>query len=135
METIKWDDSLSVHIETIDYQHKKLVELINEFYEHIQKGSQKEKMQEVITALKKYTLFHFTTEEKLMTQHHYEGLVVHKKEHEAFVAKVLDFETRYNAGKMILSVEITNFLKNWVVNHIMGTDKKYSSFLTSKGVK
>ena len=51
------------------------------------------------------------------------------------MAKVLDYEERLKDGKFVVSVEITNFIKEWLTKHIMGTDKKYTSFPVEKGVK
>lgn len=135
MDIMKWDDSMSVKISSIDYQHKQLIGHINTFYEYISKGMAKEKMLELIKVLKEYTLFHFSHEERLMKQYNFDGYQAHKNEHEEFVKKVLDFEDRYKNGKMLLTVEITRFLKDWVTNHIMGTDHKYSEFLVKCGVK
>jgi hemerythrin len=48
---------------------------------------------------------------------------------------VLDLEDRYNNGGLVVSFEITTFLKKWLIDHIQGTDKEYSDFLIAKGVK
>jgi hemerythrin-like metal-binding protein len=135
MAAINWTDDLSVRISSIDEQHKKLITLINDFYENIRANSSKERIHEMIQALKEYTVYHFTTEEKLMTLHAFPGYAKHKEEHDRFVQKVLDFEERYKSGKLILTIEITNFIKDWVAKHICDTDKKYSDFLIKKGVK
>lgn len=135
MEVISWNDTLSVKINSIDAQHKKLVELINTFYENIQKGSTKGKLLELIDALKQYTVYHFSTEERYMMRFNFPEYKNHKQEHDKFVETVLDFEKRYKNGKLILTVEITNFIKEWVTNHIKGTDKKYSDLLIKNGVK
>lgn len=135
MEMISWNDSLSVKIKSFDDQHKKLIELINQFYANISLATKKEMMLDVIKSLKDYTVLHFTTEERYMKLHGFPGYEAHLNEHKSFIEKVNSFEERYSAGKLVLSVEITNFIKEWVTNHIMGTDKKYSSFLVLKGVK
>lgn len=135
MSMINWSTNLSVNINSIDNQHKKLIDLINSFYDNINQGSPKAKMLELITALKEYTVYHFSTEEKLMKQFNYPDYVSHKSEHDKFVSSVFSFEERYNTGKLLLSLEITSFIKDWVAKHIMGTDKKYSDFFISKGVK
>lgn len=135
MTTIIWTEALSVKIGSIDEQHKKLIDLINDFYNNIITHSAQEMMSDVIKALKDYTLYHFTAEENYMRQYGYTGFPGHKKEHDYFVAKVKDFEDRYNNGKLLISIEVTNFIKDWITNHIMRTDKLYSNFLIQKGVK
>ncbi len=135
MAIINWTESLSVKITSIDEQHKKLFDLINSFYDNMNKSSQKEKMLDIIKSLKDYTVFHFSTEEKYMKQINYPDFNYHKQEHDKFVAKVLNFEERYKSGKLLLSVEVTNFIKDWICNHIMVTDGNYSDTFIRNGIK
>jgi hemerythrin len=135
MAAINWNETLSVKIDSIDLQHKKLIDLINSFYDHINQGSQKDKMLELIKALKDYTVFHFSTEEKYMKQTNFPDFKNHKAEHDKFVSTVLNFEERYKNGKLLLTIEITNFIKEWISKHIMGTDKKYTDFFIKNGIK
>jgi hemerythrin-like metal-binding protein len=135
MSYINWNDSLSVCIESIDEQHKKLINLINEFYENIKNNSTNDVLSLLIKGMREYTVFHFKNEENLFMLHHYPNYLQHKTEHEDFINKVKDFEDRFNNGKLIVSFEITNFLKSWLKQHIQGTDKQYTEFLIKKGVK
>ena len=135
MAAINWDETLSVKINSIDAQHKKLIELINSFYDNIMQGSTKEKLMELIKALKDYAIVHFSMEEKYMKQFDFPGYGIHKMEHEKFVETVLNFEEKYKTGKLLMSLEITSFIKDWITSHIKGTDKQYSNFLIEKGVK
>jgi len=50
------------------------------------------------------------------------------------VTQVVDFRRQFESGETDASLELMEFLKDWVIKHIKGTDKKYSSFLLSKGV-
>ncbi|HEY4786613.1 MAG TPA: bacteriohemerythrin [Bacteroidales bacterium] len=135
MATINWNDNLSVKIDSIDQQHKKLIELVNTFYDNINLGTSKEKMMKLIKGLKEYTVFHFSTEERYMKQFNYPAYLGHKAEHDKFIETVINYEERYKSGKLLVTIEVTNFIKDWITSHIMGTDQKYSDFLIRNGVR
>lgn len=135
MEFIKWNDNMSVNIISIDTQHKKLIEEINNFYNNLSRKSNNEVISEILYQLKKYSIYHFQTEEALMKKFGFQGYKEHKKEHELFIQKVNDVEKKLSEGKMVLTVEIANFLKDWLTNHVFNTDKQYSKYLISNGVK
>ena len=48
---------------------------------------------------------------------------------------VNDYQRKLDDGKFVVTVEITNFIKDWIKSHILGTDKRYSGFLVSHGVR
>lgn len=126
MALITWSNELSVNIETIDQQHQKLINMINEFYDEITKKSNKELIAELIHKMKAYATEHFRAEEKLFKELDYDDVEDHIKQHEHFIKKVENLEQRYKNGKLILSIEITEFLKNWLVNHIQKIDIEYA---------
>ena len=70
---IVWDDSYSVSVGVIDYQHQRLLEIINLFYEGIKVNEPKEKLLNLILKLREYSLYHFATEEIYMFKFAYEG--------------------------------------------------------------
>jgi|SRR5208283_3182348 len=135
MALVEWTQKLSVGIPSIDKQHQKLIELLNAFFVSVQNKDGKGKIATVIKGLKDYTIEHFNSEEAVMRIHKYPGLEVQVREHESFVKTVQDFEDRFNKGKLILTLEITNFIRDWITNHIMNVDKQYSDFLAQRGVK
>ncbi len=126
MTLLHWDDKFFVHVKKIDEQHKKLVNMVNDFYSHVNNNAHTDKLQKLLNGLADYTVYHFETEEKYMMDINYSDIDSHKKEHAEFVEKILDVKNRYESGKMVMSLEITNFVKNWLVDHIMGTDQKYA---------
>jgi hemerythrin len=133
MALIVWNDKLSLKIKSIDDQHKKLIELINDFYENITNRSNKENVSQVLSGLKKYIEEHFAYEEKYMKFYHYPDFDSHKKEHDFFIKKVEDIEEKLNSEQIILSLDITSFLFDWLKKHIMISDKKYSETFIEKG--
>lgn len=134
MAYMGWDQSFSVNVKEIDNQHKKLVDLVNGLHEAMKLGKGKDIMSKVLDELIKYTATHFATEENFMTKHNYPLYSQHKREHDKFVKQVLSYQNDYNSGKIAITLDVMNFLKDWLVNHILGTDKKVGSFLNEKGI-
>lgn len=126
-----WEDSLSVHVDEIDEQHKVLVELINELNEAMQRGRDRTAVGSVLASLIEYTKTHFSFEEKVMVTHNYPAYQRHKSEHDKLTAKVLDLQRDYRAGSAEMSDEVMRFLRSWLVGHIQGMDKSFGAFLNS----
>ncbi len=135
MPLMMWNDKMSVGIPRIDEEHKKLVAMLNELYDSVQAGHGKEALGKILDGLIAYTAGHFKHEEKLFAETGYPDAPAHKKEHDDLTKQVLDVQQKYKAGVTgTLSLEVMNFLKNWLVNHIQGSDKKYAPHLNSKGI-
>ncbi|EFL51912.1 methyl-accepting chemotaxis sensory transducer [Solidesulfovibrio fructosivorans JJ]] len=130
-----WDQSLAVGIQEIDSQHQKLVRMICDLHEAMRAGKGKGQVESILRELEEYAVEHFGFEEKLMEQYKYPGYLNHRKEHEKFVDKVIAFGNDFRANKVALTNEVMDFLKNWLVGHIKGTDQKYSSFFNERGVR
>jgi hemerythrin len=135
MELISWKDSLSVGISEIDEQHKRLVGLINKLFDAMSQGKSKEIMHTVLGELSNYVITHFATEEKLMKQLGYEDYDYHKQEHKFFIDKINEFKMKFSTGDATISLEVLNFLKDWLLKHIIGTDRKYIPLFKENGIK
>ena len=135
MALFQWDDSFSVKVSAIDYQHEKLVNMVNDFHDAIVENRSQEAMGPLLDGLANYTVEHFATEERYFKQFNYPDAANHIKEHEALTEKVTDMIKRYKENRLLLTLEVAQFLKNWLKNHILGTDMKYSEFFVSKGLR
>lgn len=135
MAAISWNEKYSVKVSSIDKQHQKLFDLINEFYDNLSNNSNNDLILNLVTGMGSYVDMHFKTEEKYMQEFNYPGFELHKKEHDAFIAKVKDFEDLIRKGVTIVSFEITSFLKDWIKKHILCTDMQYSEFFTKNGIR
>ena len=131
---MQWADDLSVNIREIDEQHLRLIDLINKLHNAMRTGKGKEATVKVLEELKDYTVFHFSTEEAMFEEHAYSGMINHVAAHKSFVNKVIEFEEKILSGKAAVTMEVMNFLKDWLVKHIKGVDKKYSGFFNDRGV-
>ncbi len=135
MAFMAWNDNLSVGILQLDTQHKNLVNMINNLYEAMSAGKGKDIIPKILKDMSAYAVTHFSTEEKLMQQYGYPEYESHKREHELFVKKIQEFNSEIAKGNFTITLNVANFLKNWLTNHIQITDKKYGPFLRDKGVK
>ncbi len=118
----------------MDDEHKRLFALINDYYEAMAANKAKEATQKILQGLLDYTKYHFGDEEKLMLRNNYPGYDEQKAQHTYFIDTIADYQKRIAEGKLLLSIEITNFLKDWLVKHIRAKDKLYGPFLNTKGV-
>ena len=131
---LRWSPSLSVGLNCIDDQHKVLVDLINELYQKMNGNAAQTAIGSVLTKLVNYTETHFKFEEDLFAKHGYEHIDEHMEIHRKLVAQLVDFQKQFATGKADISLELMEFLKDWLINHIKKTDTKYVPFLKSKGV-
>jgi hemerythrin len=135
MPLMTWNAKMSVGVALLDNDHKKLVGMLNQLFDAINSGQGKESLGKILDGLVDYTKIHFANEEKLFAQTIYPESVAHKKEHDDLTRQVLDVQNKYKAGATgTLSLEVMNFLKTWLVNHIQGNDKKYGPHLNAKGI-
>ncbi len=136
MPLMVWNDKFSVGVAAIDNEHKRLVQMLNELYDAIQAGRGKDALGKILDGLIAYTAGHFAHEERLFAETGYPASAAHTKEHEDLKKQVLDVQAKYRAGATgVLSLEVMNFLKNWLVVHIQGSDRKYGPHLNAKGIK
>lgn len=130
----QWNDSYSVKVAALDSQHRKLFDLINELHQAMKARRGRDVAGAVLCRLIDYTVYHFSAEEKLMEQHRFPELATHRAEHKALTDKVLAFKKDFDANTGLLTVELMNFLQQWLVNHIQRVDQRYSAFLNAQGV-
>lgn len=124
MSYLHWSSDLETGIEDIDKQHQRLVDYLNELSSANDAGD-KNATAHVLSELLEYTQTHFTFEEELLERASYPFLRAHKRVHDIFTQRVIDFQKRANAGEDVTS-ELLSMLKIWLINHIKGDDADYA---------
>ena len=128
MAVFEWDDSIALGIQTIDEQHEALFGWINTLNEAIKSGDGSEAVRGVIWKLITYVTEHFSEEERLMLSCNYPGLAAHRIEHDQFVSRLLEIQVNFMDGNE-MGERVLDFLVDWLVCHIKGTDQGYSRFI------
>ena len=121
---IKWEDKYSVSISMIDEEHKKIIDIINNAI-YTQQHNRQEDISGILTEMTVYALEHFKTEETYMTNFKYNDYKSHKDEHINFSNMISNYTKRLMDGEYKIIDEILEYLKQWLFNHIQGTDKKF----------
>ncbi|MGI6084272.1 MAG: bacteriohemerythrin [Acetivibrionales bacterium] len=135
---IKWKPEYSCYDKTIDEQHKKLIDMINElndlslYDDHIDRY---DSMVEMFSQLKDYAVYHFGHEEKMFEEHGYDSFntKIQILEHKGFVNKVTSinlYEMDDNQSGTIAGV--LDFLSKWLDHHILDIDIKFGNYLREK---
>lgn len=133
MSYISWSDDLAVGNTFIDNDHRKLIGLVNDLHDAMSQGKGKEVLGSTLSNLIKYTSAHFKREEDEMARIGYSGAMAHRQEHEKLVREVLSLQQKFNDGNALLTVKVSKFLKDWLVDHIMKTDKALSKAIQQAG--
>ena len=135
MDFMKWNKAYSVGVKEFDDQHKVLIVIINELYEAIDKNQGNEIIGKLIKRLRMYGAIHFATEEHYFDLFKYPDVEEHKKIHVFFDDKMAEVQKTFHTQSREASFEMMHFLSEWLINHIKGTDQKYTEFLRSRGLK
>jgi hemerythrin-like metal-binding protein len=130
MAFLLWKEQYSVGIKLFDDQHKQLFELINGLVGSLKKEKGDQGFEKAVNGLIDYTNEHFHTEEMYMRRYNYPGVEEHVRAHDVLTARVAEFRKNLLDQKADPD-GLMRFLMDWLVNHIMGTDKKYTAFFNS----
>jgi hemerythrin len=137
-EPLIWNDSYLTGIDRIDDQHRVLVNTLNEANTRLATKVTREALEQITRSLLSYALYHFETEESLMQRYDYArldaaGAEKHREEHRGFSRRVVSLRDGLRDGNLVTREELLSFLNNWLVNHILHTDKRLGEFLLSHG--
>ncbi|MCK9225973.1 MAG: bacteriohemerythrin [Candidatus Muirbacterium halophilum] len=129
MSVIEWTKDFIIGNNKIDLQHMELINIYNALLVETKKGEGNNKIKEYLKKLADYATLHFDTEEKYFEEIKYPSLDRQKKEHLDFKKKVINLIKDFQAKKIRLNMDILDFLKDWINNHIINEDCKAREFI------
>jgi hemerythrin-like metal-binding protein len=136
-QLLAWDESFATGVAEIDEQHMILVHTLNDASTRLADTAGNEQLERITQDLLAYALYHFETEETLMQEYGYEESAAqdaarHLEQHRAFSAKVVAVRDSLKAGNPVAPADLLAFLNQWLVNHILNTDKRLGAFIVAK---
>lgn len=132
MPFIEWKDGLSTGFEPIDKQHRRLIELINSFMAAHAKGMDQQTLSPLLGELRDYTKRHFADEEDLMRKMRFPALSEHQTLHMHLATRVRQYQDMLYRHRPVDIREFGNFLKDWLIQHILYKDMEYVKFKRQK---
>jgi hemerythrin len=124
-----WRNDYSVQVEEMDKQHKDMFQAANDLYETFQDDPNKDALLDSLDFLIRYTEVHFREEEELMQSKNFPDLEAHKKKHTYLIDQIKLYQTRYCTEELKVGNELMDFLKDWIVNHILREDRQYGQWI------
>lgn len=128
----EWDNDYKIGIAEIDGEHLVLFSLLNQLEVNINSDKTGECIEDVLSALLSYVGFHFDNERQLMERSGYPALAEHLREHSAFVEKVHDMQAEASPP-LARALRLRQFVLDWLLAHILGSDAAYARFATTNG--
>ncbi len=130
MSAISWDEGLSVNIRSIDDDHKRIIDLINELDAALTENSCSVKLPGIFDKLLEYVFTHFRREEDYMQRIKFPGLKRHQLLHEKLTSRLIQLKCQMDSRETeFLSLELSEFLRNWLLNHIAMEDLQIKAYL------
>jgi hemerythrin len=135
MQFLEWEDKYNIGVKEIDIQHRGLFDIISKLFTSRRYETDGKYFFAVFNQLVEYTKVHFATEERYMREAQYPKTIEHQQEHVEFVNEMTKLLHDCERKEPEIEQKTLDFLKDWYMNHIMGTDRDYQKTLLDKGFK
>lgn len=126
IDQIPWGPQYHIGVSKMDEEHQILVNKINILIESMNTDDY-DIIEKDFTDLANYVVEHFTDEETFMREIKYPQFESHKKIHENLINNMQSFNAQITQ-KDLDKRELSSFLQNWLITHILGVDMKYADF-------
>ena len=129
MSDLIWDATLSVEVDEIDEDHRRLVDLFNLLNHAVEEGEAPDYIEALLEELINCTVWHFSHEERLMLKHRFQGYADHKAEHQALLEAAKELRGKFRRQDRQISKQDIKAIETWLTGHVLGIDKDLGAFL------
>jgi len=129
MKDLVLDHMLTIGIDEIDDDHKKLVNLFNILNHSLMEGATTDYVEAVLEELINCTVWHFSHEERLMLKYGYDRFEDHKAEHKDLIESASELQQKFIQTGKLDEREDLEFLERWLTEHILVADLRLGTFL------
>jgi len=130
---LSWKPDYSVNEAELDGHHIKLFDILNKAYENVMYSVEMDSVLPIIEELSQYTRYHLAEEEHYMREKEIHDIDAHIAKHREFTQTIETLKTNYHGNNLEVTKELIILLGNWLLNHVLTEDRKYSEL--SAGIK
>lgn len=121
----EWNDDYLIGIEELDYEHRDLINRLNELHGELAQHDEKEKIEDCLREIQVRVAAHFALEEHFMIDNNFFNYTPHKEEHDNFLALIADLIEKFLVDpELSYGDELEKQLQHWIVNHILTSDQE-----------
>lgn len=132
MTLLSWRKDYEVGVPQIDSEHHRLFELVNEFHGAYLRGEGGKEIPRVLNQLVTYAQLHFQHEENLMGENDYPHLDKQREQHSDLITSIFKINEEFASDPAKASAETLQFVKHWLIDHIVQEDMAIGDFLRRK---
>ena len=130
MKDIAWGKILSIGVDEIDEDHRKLISIFNTLNHSLANKESRDYLVAVLEELINCTVWHFSHEERLMLKYGYDKMEEHKEIHGDLIASAKDLQQKILQADKPIGDEEVEFLEHWLTGHIFSDDMKLGDYLS-----
>jgi hemerythrin len=135
MAFINWGSHYTVGIPTMDNQHKRMAEVLNQLQADIRAAGDIGRIRLLLDALRQVSAEHFTAEEELMVKINFPGQAKHAEEHRALERRLAEFTGRFDGEERASAADAQVFFRSWFLEHVQKHDRDYGVYLYNQRAK
>ena len=126
---VQWRQEWNCGNDEIDEQHDKILQIANDLITKIYAGASHNECMDMIKIFLEYVVNHFATEERILMEIEYDGLIAHIKKHEYLTNKAIYLKECYEKKELQPAAFLSFIIDEVVVEHLTKEDTKFFALL------
>lgn len=124
MALLTWQPEFSVGVESVDFEHREMIDLINKLYEEMEAKKDADSIERFLGDIHATISAHFALEERVMRRANYPEYEAHKDDHEDLLDQIRDlmdiFVVSPEKGVLVLQKQMSA----WFESHFSTFDAR-----------
>ncbi|MDH4049752.1 MAG: hemerythrin family protein [Gammaproteobacteria bacterium] len=124
MKLLDWKSQYSVGVESVDFEHRQMIDLINELYTELSERRDPDSIEQFLGDIHSAISMHFALEERIMQEAGYEEFSAHKEDHEDLLDQIRNMMDVFADDTEAGFPELGKRLSDWFGAHFSTFDAR-----------